>query len=241
MLYLFHGSDSEKVRRKAFEWVAAARKKEPNLAYVRLAREEMTANMLLEAVTSNSLFAKRTLTLIDDPYMSGRTTSRHEGNEEDEGEIETTATSVLDEYIDMLADSENAIVILAPKLLAIKAKKLVAKAKIEYKFDAPITQEFKRGFNSGLVDALGAKNREKLWLEINRALRAGDAPTMIHGLLHWKARDLMDKGSRQWKPTEARALSLSLISLLQNSRRKGLDLSESLERFALHGNLANRE
>ncbi len=77
MIYLFHGSDSEKVRRKAFEWVAAARKKEPNLAYVRLAREEMTANMLLEAVTSNSLFAKRTLTLIDDPYMSGRMTSRH--------------------------------------------------------------------------------------------------------------------------------------------------------------------
>ncbi len=235
MIYLFYGSDSEKVRRKAFEWVAAARNKEPNLAYVRLAREEMTANMLLEAVTSNSLFAKRTLTLLDDPYPPARGGSAHDGNvdESEDEENQATATSVLDEYIDMLADSENAIVILAPKLLATKAKKLVAKAKIEYKFDAPVTQEFKRGFNSGLVDALGAKNREKLWLEVVRALRAGDAPTMIHGLLHWKARDLMDKGSRQWKPTEARALSLSLISLLQNSRRKGLDLSESLERFAL--------
>ncbi len=229
MIYLFYGSDSEKARRKAFEWVAAARKKEPNLAYVRLAREEITTNTLLEAATSNSLFAKRTLTLLDDPYV-GRTTSNNE--ESDEADTAPT-TSVLDDYIDMLAASENAIVILAPKLAVAKAKRLVAKAKIEYKFDAPPTREFKRGFNSGLVDALGAKSREKLWLEITRALRAGDAPEMLHGLLHWKARDLMEKGGRLWSPSEARALSLSLISLLQSSRRKGLDLSESLERFAL--------
>ncbi len=240
MIYLFYGSDSEKVRRKAFEWVAKAREKEPNLAYMRLAREEMTANMLLEAVTSNSLFAKRTLTLLDDPYPPARGGSTYGGNvdESEDEENQATTTSVLDDYIDMLADSENAIVILAPKLLATKAKKLVAKAKIEYKFDLPAQAGAPvRGFNSGLVDALGAKNREKLWLEIIRELRASSDlqrdSQRLHGLLHWKARDLMDKGSRVWKPEESRALSLNLISLLQSSRRKGLDLSESLERFAL--------
>lgn len=228
MIYLFYGSDSEKVRRKAFEWVAAARKKEPNLAYVRLAREELSESALLEAATSNSLFAKRTLTLIDDPYATAKAGAEDDGEDE-----EMAAASVLDEYIDMLAISDNAIVILAPKLRAAKAKKLVSKAKLEYTFDAPPTREFKRGFNSALVDALGARSREKLWLEINRALHKGDAPEMLHGLLHWKARDLMEKGSRAWKPAEACTLSLSLISLLQDSRRKGLDLSESLERFAL--------
>ncbi len=236
MIYLFYGSDSEKARRKAFEWVAKAREKEPNLTYVRLAREDLSAGALLEAVTSNSLFAKRTLTLIDDPYV-GRTTSH---NEEIEGEgSESPSSSVLDDYIDMLAESENAIVILAPSARGGSAsggklKRLADLAEKVYKFDAPVTQEFKRGFNSGLVDALGAKNREKLWLEVVRALRAGDAPEKLHGLLHWKARDLMDKGSRAWKPEESRALSLNLIGLLQSSRRKGLDLSESLERFALH-------
>ena len=97
-----------------------------------------------------------------------------------------------------------------------------------------------RGFNSNLVNALGARSREKLWLEINRALRAGDAPEMLHGLLHWKARDLMDlpagrqgKGSGVWKPDESRKLSLDLISLLQSSRSGGLDLALSLEHFAL--------
>lgn len=231
MMYLFYGNDVEKVRTKAFEWVAAARKKEPNLAYVRLAREEMSEGALLEAATSNSLFAKRTLTLLDDPY-GGRTTSSNEMDEEEEGG-ETTIVSVLDDYIDMLAESENAIVILTPRLAAAKARKLGAKARVVYAFDTSIAHEAARGFNGNLVNALAARSREKLWLEINRALRAGDAPAMLHGLLHWKARDLMEKGSRAWKPKESRRLSFALIALLQDSRRRGMDLSVSLERFAL--------
>ena len=217
MIYLFHGSDIEKARTKAFEWVAKARAKEPNLAYVRLAREELTASALEDAALSGGLFVKRLLILIDDPFQKT-------GAEETEG--------ILEEHLDMLADSDNAIVILAPKLPAAKAKKLVAKAKMEYTYDAPVPSEL-RGFNSALVNALAARSREKLWLEVSRALREGDAPEMLPGLLHWKARDLMEKGSRSWKPQEARALSLSLISLLQSSRRGGLDLSLSLEKFAL--------
>ena len=236
MLYLFHGSDVEKVRAKAFEWVVKARIKEPNLIYARLAREELTDATLEDAALSGGLFVKRLLVLIDDPFAhvkdfvnpssdEGFTKSQH--SEEDNNNI-------LEEHLDALATSDNAILILAPKLLAAKAKKLVAKAKIEYKFDLPVQAgKPERGFNSNLVNALAARSHEKLWLEINRALSAGDAPEMLHGLLHWKARDLMEKGSRVWTIKESRALSLSLISLLQSSRRGGLDLSLSLECFAL--------
>lgn len=206
MIYLFHGSDVEKVRTKAFEWVTKARAKEPNLAYVRLAREELTSATLEDATLSGGLFVKRLLILIDDPFQA---------NED--------VPDIIEDHIDSLADSDNAIVILAPKLATTKAKKIIAKAKVEYKYDATTAStEGGRGFNSNLVNALGARSREKLWLEINRAFHAGDAPEMLHGLLHWKARDLRD-----------RKLSLDLITLLQTSRRGGLDLSESLERFAL--------
>lgn len=215
MIYLFYGSDVEKVRAKAFAWVAAARAKEPNLAYQRLSREELSAEALDDVVVSGSLFAKRTLTLIDDPFP--RAVKSDDGEDE-----ESAASSVLEDKLELLADSDNVIVILAPKLLAAKAKKLVAKAKLEYKFELPVARADARGFNSALVNALAQKNGAKLWLEITRALKAGDAPEMIHGLLHWKARDLAD-----------RTLSLSLISLLQESRRGGGDLSASLERFAL--------
>lgn len=227
MLYLFYGSDVEKVRTKAFEWVATARAKEPNLAYARLAREEITPAALEDAALSGGLFVKRLLVLLDDPFQKTR------GTEDEEGGAEPGDESVLEAHLQALADSDNAIVILAPKLASAKAKKIAAKAKREYKYDEPAAHADARGFNSALVNALAAKSREKLWLEVNRALRAGDAPEMLHGLLHWKARDLMEKGGRAWTPEESRRLSLSLISLLQDSRRKGLDLSESLERFSL--------
>jgi hypothetical protein len=221
MLYLFHGSDVEKVRAKAFEWVAKAKGKEPNLAYLRLSREEISPSVLEDAAHSGGLFVKRLLVLIDDPFPT------RIGDGEDSG-----AKTVLEDHIEELADSENAIVIVAPKLLAAKARKIAAKSKMVYSFDKPSREEA-RGFNTGLVNALGGRSREKLWVEINRALRAGDAPEMLHGLLHWKARDLMEKGGRGWTDEEARKLSLLLIELLQDSRRGGLDLSESLERFAL--------
>lgn len=224
MIYLFRGSDVEKARTKAFEWVAKARAKEPSLAYVRLTREELTPAALEDAALSSGLFVKRLLILVDDPFPSAR------GADEEEGE--EVSASILEDHIEALAASDNAIVILAPKLPAAKAKKLAAKAKVEYAYDKPTARE-ERGFNGNLVNALAARQREKLWLEINRALRAGDAPEMLHGLLHWKARDLMEKGARAWAPKEARALSLALINLLQESRRGGLDLGLSLERFAL--------
>ena len=229
MIYLFHGSDVEKVRTKAFEWVAKARAKEPNLAYARLTREELSAATLEDAALSGGLFVKRLLVLIDDPFPPARAVS----SDEESDEKEEGVGNILEEHLDALAASDNAIIILAPKLVAAKAKKLVAKAKVEYHFDIPAARPAARGFNGNLVNALEARSREKLWLEINRALRAGDAPEMLHGLLHWKARDLILKGSRAWAPKESRQLSLDLIELLQNSRRGNLDLSLSLEHFAL--------
>jgi len=232
MIFLFHGSDTNKVRTKAFEWVAKARAKEPNLAYTRLAHEDVSEGALLDAASAGGLFVSRLLVLIDDPFPPARTTQGDEDTEDGEN-IGHPMSYILAKYIDQLAASDNAIVILAPKLAAAKAKKLGAKAKLTYVFDLAHPRESARGFNSALVNALAVHSRDKLWLEVVRALRAGDPPEMLHGLLHWKARDIMEKGSRTWKPQEARALSLSLISLVQDSRRKGLDLSQSLERYAL--------
>lgn len=234
MLYLFHGSDEGKTRAKAFAWIAAARAKEPNLVYRRLTREELSPAALADAVSSGGLFVSRLLILLDDPFPHAR------ASEEDTETDETHAASILEDHLDVLAASDNAIVVLAPRLRAAKAKKLAAKAVKEYRLDEA-SRNKERGFNSTLVNALAARSREKLWLEIMRALRAGDAPEMLHGLLHWKARDILEKGSStsspqgsaKWTREEARALSMQLITLLMDSRRHGLDLAASLEHFAL--------
>lgn len=213
MIYLFTGTDTEKARQKAFQWIAAARNKAPDVAYMRLNADEITAATLEEAAGTQGLFFLKSLVLLDDPF----------------GKAET-AELVL-EALPKLKESNNAIAILAPKLLAARMKKLESASEKIFSFDA--AKKADRGFNSALVNALAARDGKALWKELQKAYREGDAPEMIHGLLHWKARDLMQKGGRGWTKDEARALSRTLIELLSDSRKGELDLRQSLERFAL--------
>lgn len=214
MIYLFVGSDANKTRAKAFAWVAAARAKQPDAAYMRLEAREITEANLLDIAGTQGLFFTKTLALIDDPFAL-----------KDAGEL-------LVEQLDMLATSPNPIAILAPNLLAARAKKFEAKADKVFVTDAT-EKKATRGFNTSLVNALAAKDGPTLWKEIIKAERLGDAPEMTHGLLHWKARDLMQKGGGKWGSDGARKLSRDLIELLSDSRGGDLPLSLALERFAL--------
>jgi len=213
MIYLFHGTDTGKVRAKAFTWIAAARTKAPDAAYIRLQGSQITEEALRDAISAQGLFFAKSLILLDDPFADA-----------DAGE---TLLSMLD----VLAASENPVGILAPKLLAARAKKLEEVATKVFKEDSVPKRD--RGFNSALVNALGAKDGKALWKELMKAERLGDVPEITHGLLHWKARDMMQKGNTKWGKDGARALSVSLIELLSDARSGDLPLGPSLERFAL--------
>ncbi len=214
MIYLFTGSDAGKARAKAFQWIAAARAKRPDAPYIRLSADAVTSASLMDAVATQGLFFSKSLVLIDDPF------SLHGAGE-----------AIL-EHLDLLAHSENLIAILAPRLLPARVKKIEARADKTFTFDEKAKVPA-RGFNSALVNALAAKDGAMLWRELRKAERAGDAPEMIHGLLHWKARDMMQKGGGRWGKDGARTLSLDLIELLSDSRSGDLPLSLNLERFAL--------
>lgn len=214
MIYLFTGSDVNRVRAKAFQWIAAARAKAPDAYYTRLNAEQVSETALREALTAQGLFFSKMLITLDDPFAQAE-----------------SAEVVLD-LLSELADSQNIVAIIAPKLLATRVKKIEAKAEKVFTVDVT-TKPSSRGFNAALVNALSAKDGEMLWKEIVKAYRLGDAPEMVHGLLHWKARDLMQKGSRAWTPEEARVLSRDLIVLLSDSRGRDLPLNLALERFAL--------
>lgn len=213
MIYLFHGSDTAKARAKAFLWVQAARAKAPEAAYIRLTAEQLTEAALTDATRTQGLFYTKSLILLDDPFSL------------------TESGELVLSYLDELARSENPIAIVAPKLLAARAKKLEAKAEKVFKVDAE--SKAARGFNSGLVNALAQKDGPALWKELQKAYRQGDAPEMVHGLLHWKARDMMQKGNPAWGKLGARKLSRDLIELVSDSRSGDLQLAEGLERFAL--------
>lgn len=213
MIYLFCGSDTNKVRAKAFQWVAAARAKAPDAVYVRITSEQLTEGVLRNALSSQGLFFSKSLVLLDDPFAL------------------TESGEVVLGMLSELAESSNPVAILAPKLLAARVKKLETKAEKIFKIDA--TDKVVRGFNSALVNALASKDGTGLWKELQKAYRLGDAPEMVHGLLHWKARDMMQKGNAKWGKIGARKLSRDLIVLVSDSRSGDLQLREGLERFAL--------
>lgn len=213
MIYLFHGSDASKIRSKAFAWVQASKTKAPDATYIRLDASALSSEVLEELTSTQGLFFKKTLVLLDDPFS-----------------IASSAELVL-ENLDILKESPNPIAILAPKLIAARVKKIEAKA--EKVFVENTAEKAKRGFNTGLVNALASRDPKSLWKEITFAFRSGDAPEAVHGLLHWKARDLMQKGGRGWSEEEARKLSRDLILLLRESRSGDLELAPALERFAL--------
>lgn len=213
MIYLFTGSDVNKVRAKAFQWVAAARAKAPDAAYIRLTPDQVTRESLQDSLSAQGLFFTKTLVLLDDPFA------------------ESESAELVLEHLSLLTESGNPIAILAPKLLTARVKKLSAVAEKVFTIDAVAKKE--RGFNGALVNTLAARDGKLLWKEVQKAYREGDAPEAVHGLLHWKARDLMQKGGRAWQPAEARELSVALIELLSDSRGRDLPLALSLERFAL--------
>ena len=68
MIYLFHGSDTHKVRSKAFAWITAVRAKETEASYVRLSAEAIDEYSLQEIVQSQGLFFSKMLVLLDDPF-----------------------------------------------------------------------------------------------------------------------------------------------------------------------------
>ena len=214
MLYLFHGSDTNRVRGKALAWVAAARAKAPDAYYLRLDGNAVSEESLRDALGTQGLFFSKTLVLLDDPF-----------------EQKASADAVL-ALLPELAASPNVVALLAPKLIPARLRKVEAVAEKAFKVDV-IARPPVRGFNNALVSALGSRNGSALWKEIVKAYRQGDAPEMVHGLLHWKARDLMQKGGGAWGERGARRLSRDLIELLADSRGKDLELPLALERFAL--------
>ena len=208
MIYLFTGKDTEKARAKAFAWVLAAKNKQSDAPYVRMGADELTQTALFDAIGTQGLFFSKTLVLLDDPF-----------SKKESGEL------VL-EHLKELQASPNPIAILAPKLIPARVKKIAQVS--EKVFELEGKEKEAQGFNFGLAHALSSKTEGALWLELQRAYRKGEAPEALHGLLHWKARELMKKGG-----DEGRTLSVNLIQLLSDSRAGGLPLKEELEKFAL--------
>lgn len=125
------------------------------------------------------------------------------------------------EIAEGLVESPHTFVFEEEKLLkgpTEKLKKAGAKVEVAKK---PAAKEY-RFDQFGLTGALANKDRKKLWLGLVRALREGEKPEALAGLLAWKARQMKNAD-----------LSRELVFMYHDSHRGMGDLALLLERFAL--------
>ena len=121
-------------------------------------------------------------------------------------------------------------------------------------------QEFKKiekkeRFNSFLLaDALGQRNKEKLWVLYHQALTEGLAPEELHGTLFWQVKALLSATLvktageaglkpfpwtkaksflRNWNQDELKKVSSKMVSIYHDSRRGEHELQTALEKFIL--------
>ena len=129
-----------------------------------------------------------------------------------------------EEFINMskeLAGSPHTFIFEEEKLLKKETDALAKAGAIIEKIEKPKKEEFKFD-RFGLTVALANRDKKKLWLGLTAALRAGEKPEAIAGLLAWKARQMKNA-----------ILSRQIVWMYHDSHRGAGDLELLLERFAL--------
>jgi len=110
-------------------------------------------------------------------------------------------------------------------------------------------------FNTfSFADALGARDRKKLWVLYQKAKRFNIADEEIHGILFWQTKNMLLAGKagspseagmnpfvykkarsflKNYSTEELGSLSRTLITLSHDARRGKHDFATALERFTL--------
>lgn len=139
-----------------------------------------------------------------------------------------------EEFLDLaegLVESPHTFIFEEEKLLK-KPTDILKKAGATLEIHEPKKKE--ETFNMfALAQVFGTRDRKKLWIMLMKASRAGAAPEAVAGMLHWKVRDMLAKGSSAYTKQELARLSRTLVALYHDSHRGAGELELLLERFAL--------
>ena len=234
MLYLIYGNDWQKARAKAREVLDVLKKKKPDATVVSLEEGGVSEAKIDELAGSQGLFERKFIVFGDRVCADSQN------------------AEIVADKLEVIGKSENVFVFLEE---GVKAPLL----KIFEKYAAKV-QEFakiekKERFNSfSLADALGERNKQKLWILYEAALSEGLSPEELHGTLFWQVKSLRaaaiaksadeaglkpfawTKAKRflsRWDIKELENVSQNLVSLYHDSRRGEHELEIALEKWIL--------
>jgi len=238
MIYLLYGNDFVKARSKLREIIASQMKKNPDASYFKLNPENWSEEKLEEFVQSRGLFQSAYIVVCDGLVSSKQSNETFLAN------------------LKEMKASSNIFLIIEETLTKENVKKIEKHAeKVQEFTDAKKDKPKNKDFNVFvLTDALGARDKKRLWLLYQDAMFSGMEPEEIHRLFFWQVKALLsaqnskgatDAGlnpfvykkalgfSKNFTGEELRVMSSNLVTLYHEARRGGVEFGIALERFVL--------
>ncbi|MBI2476358.1 MAG: hypothetical protein HYV67_03890 [Candidatus Taylorbacteria bacterium] len=212
MLYLIHGSDTDKTREKARELVASLQKKKPEAEVFRLGSDNWNEARFDEFISSQGLFERKFI------VFANRLLENKE------------AKAAVTEKLPAIQQSENIFIFLEG---AVDKATLLEIAEAAEKVQVFEKTEKERFNVFSLANALRARDRRGLWVSYQKAVRNGALPEELSGVLFWQIKTLLATGSRNFSPAELETLALNIVRLYHDAHRGLVDFETGLERFVL--------
>lgn len=236
MLYVLHGSDTDKTRQRAQTLVAALQKKRPGALVFTFDDDSFEEERFLELIDAQGLFVVRHIVVLR-KLLAGAYK---------EFVLEKTPS---------FASSENVFIVVEETL---DKKALPLLEKYAEKVEVSHAKEQGRAATSFnlfvLGDHLGKRVRQALWLDYIRALHTGHVAEELHGTLFWAVKSMLlaarcatpeeaglkpfvfskfKRYASNYSSGELNALADNLVAIYHNSRRGKHELDVALEQFVL--------
>ncbi len=238
MLYLLYGTDVDKSRAKVRELLDSLLRKKPDASFTRVDNESFDSENLDFLIGGQGLFEAKQIVILDTLCKNAE------------------AKSAILKRRKELKDSSNVFFLLEEELDSATLAKLEKVSERVECFGKRKKESIQKNtFNTfALCDALGARDRRKLWVLYQKGKRANLSDEEMHGVLFWQSKNMsLAKGARSAKDAglnpfvygkassfaenytdeELQTLSRTLVSLTHDARRGKHTLSVALERFLL--------
>lgn len=241
MLYVIHGTDTKKTRKKLSTMLDALQTKRPDATQLKMTPETWNEKELDEMISGIGLFVPKNIIVLDSLIS----------NKESE-------ECVLKRIGDF-ASSEHICVLIEGKLTKEEIKKLEKKAeKIEEHNVAEsvdsVLKKKKAPETFAFADALLSRNKVRSWTIFQSLVEGSVAAEEIHGVLWWQFKSLFLVSTtksakeaglnpyvyqkcqgfmKQWKTEEVNEMMDRLVSMYHKAHRGQTDFMVELEMMCL--------
>lgn len=234
MIYLFTGTDHTRAYHTFSRYLMVLREKQPEATVLVFTPDDFNQARLEEAAFGQSLFLNKHI-------VAARRLSENE--EASKFVIENVKTLAESASVFLFYESENSELgqILAKHAKDTKVFNLKAEVKTEFNIFA-------------LTNDLGARDRERLWLDYHRALRSKILPNDVFWKFVWQVKNMIitsratditktglkpgvasraARAARNFKPEELAAMLTELVAMYHETYLESDEFNFRLEKFIL--------